>query len=352
MKHKQVIAWVKTHKKQTIIISSIILALVIGGVVFALTRSDKPVVVNNVPVEEAKEEQPEPIRSPLSGLEVTQAEADRAVTAVIIENSPEARPQSGVRSSGIVFESIAEGGITRFVTLHQEDRPDPIGPVRSLRPYFSDWGLAFDASVVHFGGSAEALEEVKSIKLKDIDCISSSASVCYRTTDRYAPHNAYSNFDRIDKRNKELGYTKSEFKPFERKDEEPLEKPKATKISVNFSSSLFRADYTYDKESNSYKRSIAGGADKDRDSGKRISPKTLVVIHAPYTISSDGRYHYDLTGEGAATYFQDGNVQKGKWKKDARNKEFQFVDGEGNPVKFNRGQMWVSVLSPSQAPTY
>ena len=56
------------------------------------------------------------VDSPLSGVAVSQELADRPVTAVIIENSPDARPQSGLEDAGVVFESIAEGGITRFMT--------------------------------------------------------------------------------------------------------------------------------------------------------------------------------------------------------------------------------------------
>jgi hypothetical protein len=51
----------------------------------------------------------------------------------MIENSPDARPQSGIKNSGVVFEAIAEGGITRFMVLYQQEKPSLIGPVRSVR---------------------------------------------------------------------------------------------------------------------------------------------------------------------------------------------------------------------------
>src|SRR5688572_21747474 len=51
--------------------------------------------------------------SPLSGLETTQELAARPVTGIMIENSPDARPQSSISQAGVVFEAVAEGGITR-----------------------------------------------------------------------------------------------------------------------------------------------------------------------------------------------------------------------------------------------
>ena len=65
----------------------------------------------------------EPVISPLTGVEVNEDQAARPVTAVIIENSIDARPQSGLEEAGIVFEAYAEGGITRFMALYQEARP-------------------------------------------------------------------------------------------------------------------------------------------------------------------------------------------------------------------------------------
>ena len=36
---------------------------------------------------------------------------------VMIENHQEARPQSGIASADVIYEAVAEGGITRFMAL-------------------------------------------------------------------------------------------------------------------------------------------------------------------------------------------------------------------------------------------
>ena len=94
----------------------------------------------------------------------------------MIENSPDARPQSGIKQAGVVYEAIAEGGITRFLALYQEAKPGLIGPVRSVRMYYVDWAAPYNASIAHIGGSAAALAEVRNGNYRDIDQFFNSGS--------------------------------------------------------------------------------------------------------------------------------------------------------------------------------
>lgn len=322
---------------------------------FKILTSNDPEVSRTQPdVTIAEPEKPKEIpkkASPLTGIMIDPELAKRPVTAVVIENSPDARPQSSLPDAGLVFESIAEGGITRFLAFYQESRPDPIGPVRSLRPYFNDWILAFDASVAHVGGSAEALNEAITLDLKDLDQFANGGSY-YRITERFAPHNVYTDFDKLDALNKKLGFTSSEFTPIPRKNPKPLSVAKATDITVNISSYTYQTDYKWLKSENKYQRSTAGVIDTDKQTGKQIKPDVLVVIEASYSISSDGRYHYDLVGEGKATIFQDGNVIVGNWRKPARDSQIKFIDDNGDNIDLNTGQLWVTAISPSQEVTY
>src|SRR6185312_8758095 len=56
--------------------------------------------------------------------------------AVMVENSPDARPQVGLDKADIVYEALAEGGISRFLALYLTQDAEAIGPVRSTRHYF------------------------------------------------------------------------------------------------------------------------------------------------------------------------------------------------------------------------
>ena len=147
--------WFHRHKKIILIVTPI-LVIVMGGIItFAiLSTPHEQTTVKKVV------KKPKPVikyYSPLTGnLVKNKATTEQATTAIMIENSPDARPQSGIKGGGVVFEAIAEGGITRFLIIYQESKPQLIGPVRSVRLYYVDWLASFNASVAHVVGSAAA----------------------------------------------------------------------------------------------------------------------------------------------------------------------------------------------------
>ena len=362
MKHKlkawlyKAQAWMKAHRRITAVGSVVLVAGLSFGII-SLTGGETAEVTRTEPTSFPEAEEPEPIpepvtvASPLSGLQVSEEQAARPVTAIVIENSPDARPQSSLNEAGLVFESIAEGGITRYVAFYQENRPDPIGPVRSLRPYFTDWILTFDASIAHVGGSADALSEVGPLGVKTLTQFSFGDSY-YRTTDRFAPHNVYTNFDLLDSLNKRLGYTSSDFDPLPRKIPQPAATPTASEIVVPISSFTYQSSYTYDAESNTYLRRVAGKPEVDRESKARIAPSVVIVMEARFSVGGDGRYDYDLVGSGKATVFQDGIATIGTWSKASRSAQISFIDDAGNPIDLNPGQVWVTAISPTQEVEY
>lgn len=358
MKHKlkilfaRVRTWIRAHRKiSSALFAAIFIGLALG--IYALTDASGEEVARTEPntgVAEP-EEPPKTVASPLTGLQVPAEAANRPVTAIVIENSPDARPQSSLHEAGFVFESIAEGGITRYLAFYQENRPDPIGPVRSLRPYFIDWVLTFDASVAHVGGSATALDQARALGVKSLTQFAYAESY-YRTTDRFAPHNVYTDFDRLDALNKRLGFTDSSFDSFPRKAENPVATSQAKTITSNISSFTYQSSFSWDKASNTYLHRMAGKPEKDRETGTRIAPKVVVVAEIPYTIGGDGRYDYDLVGSGKVTVFQDGRAIVGTWEKEARDEQMTFTGDNGDPIRFNPGMVWMTAISPSQEVEY
>ena len=74
--------------------------------------------------------------------------------AVMVENSSDARPVSGINEASIVYEALAEGKITRFLFVYDGSTSVPkIGPIRSARPYFANIAEEYSPLYVHFGGS-------------------------------------------------------------------------------------------------------------------------------------------------------------------------------------------------------
>jgi len=339
------ILWVKRHRIVLLSVGGVIFVAVITLMSFILFFQ-KPVEVAKAPVVEVKVV-PEPIKyySPLTGsLVADEAATKQAVTAIMIENSPDARPQSGIKKAGVVFEAIAEGGITRFLTLFQEQKPQLIGPVRSLRMYYVDWLAAFNASVAHVGGSAASLTEIRNGSYRDIDQFFNSASY-WRATDRYAPHNVYTSFAKLDALNKAKGYTTSSFDGFTRIDGKPSAKPNAKSVIINISSVLYNTSYTFDAKTNTYARSLGGVPHLDRENGQ-ITPSVVIALKVnESTVLEDGyRQKIDTIGSGDAVIFQNGDAINATWSKASRKDQIQFTDIKGKDIPLVRGQTWTSAV--------
>ena len=339
--------WFKQHKKLSIILGSILAMLLVGGIVGAVyLANQKPAETPVVVKTEPKVEEPEPVYySPLTGSEVkNEAATAQPVTAIMIENSPSARPQSGLKNSGVVFEAIAEAGITRFLVLYQEQKPQLVGPVRSVRMYYVDWVAAFNASVAHVGGSAAALRDVRNGNYRDIDQFFNAGSY-WRATDRYAPHNVYTSFERLDALNAKKGYTSSTFTGFTRKDSKASKTPTATNIDVKVSSALFNSHYTYNTKTNTYDRSQGGAPHLDREDGQ-ISPRVVIVLKVTEsTVFEDGyRENINAVGQGGAVIFQDGVAEEVTWRKTSKTSQITFTNAEGEDVPLARGQTWITAV--------
>lgn len=340
---KRVAQWVSAHRTRSIIGIGAVLIIVASITAWAIMSQPKQPVGNTFI---AVKPQPVIYYSPLTGVKVAnQAATKQAVTAIMIENSPDARPQSGLKSAGIVYEAIAEGGITRFLTLFQEAKPQLIGPVRSVRAYYVDWLAPYQASVAHVGGSYAALQTVRNGKFRDIDEFFNGAYY-WRATDRYAPHNVYTSFAKLDALNKSKGYKTSSFTGFLRADGKPAAKFTATSVDINISGPLYNTHYAYDAKSNTYKRFYQGGVPHmDREKGQ-ISPSVVIAMHVQESTVFEDGYRQDIitTGSGKATVFQNGTAVNVTWKKAAQFQPLQLIDASGKPFALDRGQTWIAAV--------
>jgi hypothetical protein len=318
----------------------------IGGFIAYIVIQQHPATGLATLVKPAPKPKP-PVKyySPLTGSEVAdEATTKQAVTAIMIENSPDARPQSGLADAGVVYEAIAEGGITRFLTLHQEDKPQLIGPVRSVRLYYVEWAAPYNASIAHVGGSLFALNEVRNGNYRDIDQFFNSASY-WRATDRYAPHNVYTSFEKLDALNASKGYTTSSFTGFPRQDGKASKAPNATSISLTISGPLYDSTYAYDASANNYKRSEGGEPHLDREKGQ-ITADVVVALKVDMTLILEDGYREQITttGSGVADIFENGTVQEVTWHKDSRAGQLYFTDASGKSVSLNRGKTWITAI--------
>jgi len=344
--------WLKSlTKKQWIIIGIVAGVLLIGGAVglyFLLKDDKKPVVQEQKQEDPPKEVVPTTVASNLSGLQVEPSVNDRPVTAVMIENSLDARPQSGLFQASVVFEAVAEGGITRFMALFQDTAPDYIGPVRSVRPYYVQWAVGFDAAIAHAGGSPDGINMINSTGAKDLN---HNSDYFWRVDNRSAPHNLYTSMAKLNEYEAKKGYGKANFTSLVRRPEQPAATPTAGKIDLNISSSNYNVHYDYDAANNRYLRSEGGKPHTDERTGAQIQPKAVVALIIPQ--GKNGVYTtYSVVGSGQVVIFQDGVAQEGTWKKDSNNANFTFTDASGNPIGLVAGQTWFTALGSRDKVTF
>lgn len=210
--------------------------------------------------------------------------------------------------------------------------------------YYVDWLAPFNASVAHVGGSQKSLQEIRNGTYRDIDEFHNSTTY-WRATDRYAPHNVYTSFERINALNKAKKYTTSSFTGFNRKDSDAAKNPNATNVTVNVSSAPYNSRYTYHSDSNTYRRSQGGSAHLDREDGQ-ISPRVVIAMMVnERTVLEDGwREQIDAVGGGVAHIFQDGTHQEVEWEKKNRASQIRFITKDGKPVELARGQTWITAV--------
>lgn len=347
--------WWKTRRgKLFLVAGAVIVLLAGGGVAYAITRK-KPVVTNPTesPTPSASPtETPKATKaSPLTGVEVTPAQADQPVVASIVENlAPNARPQSGLSSAGVVYEALSEGGITRYLAVFQADVPKDIGPVRSLRPVFYDMAMEYGTPVAHAGGSTDGERLAKSGRgFKDLDQFY-NGSYFRRINSRAAPHNLYIYGPKLVELASSKGWGAAPtFTPWPRKDDAKSATPNASVITVNFSGPDYREVFRYSPDTNSYLREIAGKPDLDAAAeNKQINPKTVILLYAVTSsgVQPNGKPKTDIqiTGSGKGLVFQDGIATAVTWSKASETARLKLTDSTGAELKLNRGQSWVSIV--------
>ena len=288
---------------------------------------------------------------PLTGLPADPAKLARVPLVVMIDNHPDAAPQSGLNSASLVIEALAEGGITRFETFFLSGDAPTVGPVRSARPYFVEWAYPFHPFYVHCGGSWEAVDliaEAKSI-LTDVDCFNGNMPF-WRSEDRLLPHNLYSSTTQLWKLADKRGIAAPATVPtlLHSPTLPPDQRPSGGTLSFVFSG-LSRSDVTwvYDHDSNSYLRKQWGYWHRDLETGATISAKNVVVLWTNvWELAGDekGRMGTDTVGAGTALFLRDGQPTWGYWSRATPYQTLQLYDGNRDPMALAPGRTWIEVL--------
>ena len=341
-----------------------------------------------------------PINGNLYTKEEKELWSSRRPMTVMIENHQDSRPQSGLQSADIVYEAVAEGGITRFMGVYYcnivsgSTNKYDVGPVRSARTYFLDLASEYAdyPLYTHVGGAncsapkdpvtgrqagpcttnkkAQAIEQISSYgwnnkgTWSDLSQFSLSYKACRREPERTGQirdteHTMYCSTAELYNVAAERGLTnmtvanKTSWDKnyrswiFKQKDA-PAESITAPKISFDFWSGYkdYSVVWDYDQIKNTYLRSNGGQKQIDYNSGDQLFTKNLVIQFVKETRSVDEHGHmlYDVIGNGKGLLFQNGTKEEIIWSKANRISRTIFKDKSGKEINFVPGMVWIEIL--------
>lgn len=276
-------------------------------------------------------------------------EYGRPVT-VMINNITDALPQSGIGEADIVYEMMVEGGITRLLGIYSDYSDlEKIGSIRSCRPYYVVVSLEYDAIYMHYGQSPQGADILASSNIDHLSGLDAEGGVTYyRSSDRVAPHNVYSNSDMIQAGIEYKKYdTKhpDSFKSMFQFNEEitaPKDGEKAEKVNIAFDSKPY---FEYNKEDGLYYRYQYNGEHIDAETGKQLAYENVIIQLAHYTsIDDHDRQQLDLVGSGEGYYASNGVIIPIKWKKASENSQTEFTTADGKELLLNPGKTFVEVF--------
>ena len=337
---------------------------------------------------------------PINGAMYTKPENDvwetRRPIAMMIENHIDARPESGLSKADVVYEAVAEGGITRFVGIFYcgavaEDVK--AAPLRSARVYFINLaaGYGTDPIYLHQGGANNICSDCPG-GVKPRSQIDPSVNVLplfdklgwqggpsgnnfdggynigfplvvrnqYRLSSTPAAweHAVVADLDLVwaEAEKRDLGYKDSDgvawtkgFRKWLFQDGESNSAPTASDIKFNFWDSMagYDVEWKYDPATNSYNRFNGGVAHMDWEFDKpQLTAKNVAIMFAKEKGPLDSEHHmyYEVIGTGKALVFQNGKAIEGTWKKASALDREVFYDTNGVEIKMVRGTTWVEIV--------
>ena len=298
---------------------------------------------------------PSLVAAPLTGLPVTPQAAALHPIAVMVDDQADARPQSGFDSAAQVWQAPAEGGIPRYMLLFQDTVPKGVGPVRSSREYYIEWAAEWRAMYVHAGGSPQALATLASKGrgewVYNADDFRWEGRYLWRTTDRFPPHNVYTDGQHLRALAKRIGALDRPMEPswLFAPDATRDQRPTGGTIRIDYPYETIT--YRYDIATNTYIRYIDGATkpQRDRAGGAIVAPKNVVILRMAFGALNDGhpqkhRLEAQNVGKGVAYISTNGVTVKGQWRKASPSAPTRLFGPDGKPVVLTAGQSFVQVI--------
>jgi hypothetical protein len=287
---------------------------------------------------------------PLTGIPA-EAVADRPALAVKIENSVDARPQTGLNAADVVWEQVVEGGITRFVAVYHSNLPPEIGPVRSIRPMDPAITAPLHGLLAFSGGVPAYIDAARDAGLQVLTQDSGTAGF-HRWTSRRAPHNVYAAPETLvaqaDDAHRaaptaQFAYSEADEQPTAVAEGQPTGALALTMSGVG------RPHWTWNAEAGRWLRAEGSTPAIEAD-GSQIGGTNVVVLRVD-VVTTDARDPAGnpvpetiLTGGGEALVASGGHTVEATWSKPKVGDPVTLTGTDGDQVTLAPGNTWIELV--------
>ena len=310
---------------------------------------------------------PEPaFHHPLTGLPCEEDLSQKRPVAVMLNNLKAAQPQQGNSQADIIYELLAEGGITRMLAVYLEPEGlGLIGSVRSARQYYWEIAQGHDAVYIHAGASPEFYETKKNLGLFTVDGVngyysSRDAGMFWRDRDRIPghhydyEHSLLTSGEAITAMLASRGLEEHSggyaYEMTFADDGAPAGGVSAATVTVPFSTyktGVFR----YDADHGVYLVEEYGAPYIDGNDSAQVAVTNVLVLQTSIVVLDDaGRIRVDLSS-GKGWFACGGRMIPIKWEKGGADSQLRYFTENGEPLALGRGKSYVCITPASQTVT-
>lgn len=308
-----------------------------------------------------QEPEPEPeveeFFNPLTGLPLEEEFVNDRPIAVMLNNIKAALPQQGVAQADIIYEVLAEGGITRMLGVYQSvEGVGKIGSVRSARTYYLELALGHDAVFLHAGGSPDAYDKISAWNVTALDCVNGpyEGSLFWRDSGRLAmmsrEHTVVTSGEKIQELFPKYSFRKEHNEGYKydvlfAENGIPVNGTDALKIIVPFSD-YKTGVFTYDQKLNKYRIEEFNSPYVDGNTGEQVSVTNVFVLKTDCSVipgDTAGRISVDLS-QGDGWYACGGKIVPIRWSKAGINDPLVYTTQDGQPLTLGAGTSYVNII--------
>lgn len=354
-------------KRNLIRFVSVLLAVLLVVSSFAGCNKEEPepetTETTTEPVETTTEPPiPENI-NPLTGVaDLSENSIGSRPVAIMVENSPEARPQWGISTPDIVIEGVAEGGITRMMWVYADVNkiPEKVGPVRSARHDYVELAKGMNAIFVHWGGSNGSkvglnlgYQTIRNLGVNNIDGMS-HGTYFFRDTTRATSieHRGCITKTNIINAIANLGYstkqTDDNWMPYSvvPNTNSSVETMSCSEISAYFANGYVH-NFRYSNAENKYYNYLNNRVMTDGNNGSSMAVENVIILYVPVSTlnTKEGHKEWNLEAtNGEGYYAYGGKVQKICWSKAGKSAPLKITTPDGKELTVNQGQTWMGFV--------